>query len=66
MKCAESKGLITRRIVYSDRRSPHGKPRELKVDVSRRDVIDDDYAAAMVAVRTAIPLVDVQVIRIAE
>lgn len=66
MKSKASRGLVTRRIVYRDRRHPHEQLRELKVDVSRRDVMDDDYAAAMVAVRTVTPLAYVQIIRIAE
>lgn len=33
--------------------------RNYKVDVRRGEVLDDDYAAAVVAVRTTTPLVDV-------
>ncbi|MGH3941176.1 MAG: hypothetical protein ACRDTG_21575 [Pseudonocardiaceae bacterium] len=60
----EARGLETRRIVYSNRRRPHDKAQELKVDVRRGEVIDDDYAAAMVATRTTLPLADVRIIRI--
>ena len=63
-KSKEARGLETRRIVYCDRRRPHDKPQELKVDVRRGDVIDDDYAAAMVAARTTMPLADVRIIRV--
>lgn len=69
MKRTKSKarrGLVTRRIVYKDRKRPHDRPRELKVDVSRGEVIDDDYAAAMVAARTTTPLADVKIIKIGE
>ncbi|MGH3913628.1 MAG: hypothetical protein ACRDTC_09475 [Pseudonocardiaceae bacterium] len=63
-KSKESRGLETRRIVYSDRRHPHGTLQELKVDVRRGEVIDDDYAAALVAVRTCVALADVHIVRI--
>ncbi|MGH3938546.1 MAG: hypothetical protein ACRDTG_07895 [Pseudonocardiaceae bacterium] len=66
-KCPKSKaarGLETRRIVYGDHRRPHGTPQELKVDARRGEVIDDDYAAAMVAARTTLPLGAVRIIRI--
>lgn len=63
-KSKEARGLETRRIVYSDRRRPHDKPQELKVDVRRGEVIDDDYAAAMVAARTTMPLADVRIVRV--
>ncbi|MGH3930466.1 MAG: hypothetical protein ACRDTF_10875 [Pseudonocardiaceae bacterium] len=60
----ESRGLETRRIVYGNHQRPHDKPQELKVDVRRGEVIDDDCAAAMVAVRTTLPLTDVRIVRI--
>ncbi|MGH3913546.1 MAG: hypothetical protein ACRDTC_09060 [Pseudonocardiaceae bacterium] len=50
--------------MYSNRRRPDDKAQELKVDVRRGEVIDDDYAAAMVAARTTLPLADVRIIRI--
>lgn len=52
--------------MYLDRKRPHDQPRELKVDVRRGEVIDDDYAAAMVATRTTTPLTDVKIIKITE
>ncbi|MGH3915208.1 MAG: hypothetical protein ACRDTC_17650, partial [Pseudonocardiaceae bacterium] len=55
-KSKASRGLETRRIVYGNRRRPHDKPQELKVDVHCGEVIDDDYAAAMVAARTTLSL----------
>ncbi|MGH8920366.1 MAG: hypothetical protein ACRD0H_18880 [Actinomycetes bacterium] len=58
-KSKQARGLETRRIVYGDRRRPHARHQELKVDVRRGEVIDDDYAAAMVAARTTTPLADV-------
>ncbi|MGQ0777573.1 MAG: hypothetical protein ACT4NY_24715 [Pseudonocardiales bacterium] len=63
-KSKESKALETWRIVYSNRRCPHDNPQELKIDVRRGEVIDDDYAAAMVAARTTLPLADVRIVRI--
>lgn len=65
-KSKASRGLVTRRIVYMDRRRPHDRPRELKVDVSSREVIDADYAAAMVAIRTTMTLADVKIVKIVE
>lgn len=64
MKNKERRGLETRCIIYGDHRRPRDKPQELKVDVRRGEVIDDDYAAAMVAARTTVPLTDVRIIRI--
>ncbi|MGH3931026.1 MAG: hypothetical protein ACRDTF_13740 [Pseudonocardiaceae bacterium] len=63
-KSKAARGLETRRIVYGNHRRPHGTPQELKVDVRRGEVIDDDYAAAMIAARTTLPLADVRVIKI--
>lgn len=59
-----SRSLETRRIVYGNHRRPHEKPQELKVDVRRGEVIDDDHAAAMVAVRTTVPLADIRIVKI--
>lgn len=58
--------LVTRRIVYRNHKRPHDRPRELKVDVSRKEAIDADYAAAMVATRTTTSLADVTVLEIGE
>jgi len=63
-KSKEARGLETRCIVYGDRRRPHARHQELKVDVRRGEVIDDDYAAAMVAARTTLALADVKIIKI--
>lgn len=67
MKRMESKaqrGLVTRRIVYMNRKRPHDRHSELKVDVRRGTVIDMDHAAGLVAVRTTLHLADVKIIRI--
>lgn len=63
-KSKESRALETWRIVYGNRRRPHDNPQELKIDIRRGEVIDDDYAAAMVAARTTLPLADVRIVRI--
>lgn len=63
-KSKEARGLETRRIVYGDRRRPHDKPQELRVDVRRGEVIDNDHAAGIVAVRTTLPLAEVRIVRI--
>jgi hypothetical protein len=64
-KNKKSSGLVTRRIVYTSAKRPHDRPRELVVDVPRGEVMDADYAAAMVAVRTDMPLVEVSIVTIA-
>jgi len=63
-KSKADRGLETWRIVYGDRRRPHAPHQELKVDVRCGDVIDEDYAVAMVAARTTTPLADVQFIKV--
>ncbi len=67
MKRTRSKaqrGLVTRRIVYADRRCPHARHQHLTVDVRSGTAIDLDYAAALVAVRTSVSLADVIIIGI--
>lgn len=63
-KSMESRALETWRIVYGNRKYPHDGPQELKIDVRRGEVIDEDYATAMVAARTTVPLADVRIVRI--
>lgn len=63
-KSKAARGLVTRTSVYRDRTRPHSREQQLKVDVRRDEVIDLDYAAAMVAVRTTLALADVRVVRI--
>ncbi len=55
---------MTRRIVYADRKCSPARHHELKVDVREGEIIDLNYAAALVAVRAALPLADVQIVRI--
>lgn len=59
-----SRGLETWTVVYGDRRRPHATHQQLKVDVRRGEVIDADYAAAVVAVRTTVPLAEVFVVKV--
>lgn len=66
LKSKSRRGLVTRRIVYRTRAHPHNRPQEIKVDVRRGEVIDAGYAAAMVAVRTSIPLRHVTIIAVTE
>ncbi|MGH4012770.1 MAG: hypothetical protein ACRDSL_02290 [Pseudonocardiaceae bacterium] len=63
-KSKAQRGLVTRRIVYANRRRPHDRPHELKVDVRSGTVIDLDYATGLVAVRTPLLLADVKIISI--
>lgn len=65
-KSKANRGLVTRCIVYLDRKNSPDRPRELKVDVRRGEVIDEDYAAAMVAARTTTALADVKIVKIME
>ncbi|MGH3974698.1 MAG: hypothetical protein ACRDS9_15410 [Pseudonocardiaceae bacterium] len=58
-------GLTVRSIVYKSSKYPHGRVQELKVTVPRGEIIDASYAAAMVAVRTGMPLAEVNIIKIA-
>ena len=67
MKHTKSKtrrGLVTRRIVYASHQRPHARHQELKVDVRSGTIIDMEYAAALVAVRTSLPLADIKIVRI--
>lgn len=59
-----SRGLVTKTIAYRNRRCPHDQPQALKVDVRQGEAIDDDHAAAMVAVRTSLRLADVEIVRV--
>jgi len=59
-----ARGLETRRIVYTSRKRPDGRHQEIKVDVRCGTIIDMDYAAALVAVRSSLSLADVRVVRI--
>ncbi|MGH3903943.1 MAG: hypothetical protein ACRDTE_07130 [Pseudonocardiaceae bacterium] len=64
-KSKNSRGLVTRRIVFKNRKRPHDRPQELTVDLRRGERIEESYAAAMVAVRTSTPLADVKIVHIA-
>jgi hypothetical protein len=66
MKSKISRGLVTRLILYQNRQRPGDRPQELKVDVRLGETIDDDYAAAMVAVRTSLPLEHVKVVKVVD
>ncbi len=63
-KSKAQRGLVTRRIVYADYRRPHARHQELKVDVRSGTLIDVEYAAALVAVRTPLPLADIKIVSI--
>ncbi len=64
-KSKKSRGLVARRITYTSTKRPHDRHRELIVDIPHGEVMDNDYAAAMVAVRTGMPLVEVSILTIA-
>lgn len=59
-----SRGLVTRRIVFTNRKRPRDRPQKMEVDVRRNETIDEDYAAAMVATRTSVALADVKIVEI--
>lgn len=63
-KSKAQRGLVTQRIVYANHKLPHARHQVLTVDVRSGTVIDADYAAALVAVRTPLPLADVRIVKI--
>ncbi len=63
-KSKKARGLTTGTITYKSSKHPHERCRELKVDVPHGETIDASYAAAMVAVRTGMPLADVNIVEI--
>jgi hypothetical protein len=67
MKQTKSKarrGLVTRRIVYASHQRPHARHQELKVNVRSVAIIDMEFTAVSVAVRTPLPLADIKIVRI--
>ncbi len=64
-KSKKSRGLTTRSIAYKSNKRPHDWLLELTVDVPRGETVNASYAAAMVAVRTGMPLDDVSIVKIA-
>lgn len=50
--------------MYRSARRPHDRPQELTVSVPRGEVVDAGYAAAVVAVRTGMPLAEVAIVMI--
>jgi hypothetical protein len=56
--------LVERQV--QDSAVPHARHQVLKVDVRSGTVIDADYAAALVAVRTPLPLAEVRIVKIME
>lgn len=65
-KSKASRGLVTKSIVYASHARPHVRPLSVKVDVRHGETLDEDQAAAMVAVRTPTPLADVRIIRVVD
>ncbi|MBV9143550.1 MAG: hypothetical protein JO115_21995 [Pseudonocardiales bacterium] len=65
-KSKAQRGLVTRRIVYASRQRPNARHQVLKVDVRSGTVMDMDFAAALVAVRTPLSLADIKFVRIEE
>lgn len=61
----KKRGLVARRIAYTRTKHPHDRIRELTVHVAYREVMDADYAAAMMAVRTGMPLAEVITVTVA-
>ena len=64
-KSKKRRRLVARSITYTSTKRPRDRPRELIVDVPPGEVMDADYAAAIVAVRTGIPLAEVTIVAIA-
>lgn len=63
-KSKMSKGLEAQIIIYGNRRYPHTRHQQLKVDIRCGEMIDNDYAAAIVAARIGLALADVVVIKV--
>jgi hypothetical protein len=63
-KSKAQRGLVAMRIVYGSRRRPHDRNRELKVDVRRGTVIDNDHARGLVAVHAFLPLDEIRIIKV--
>lgn len=59
-----STGVVARRIAYRSTQRPHDRPEELTVNMPHGEVIDTGYAAAVVAVRTGMPLTEMIIVRI--
>lgn len=63
-KSKAQRGLVTHRIIYANRKNPHVRNQEIRVDVQRGTVIDTDHAVGLVAVRTSLALGEVRIVRI--
>jgi hypothetical protein len=50
--------------VYRSTQHPHERARALTVDVPHGEIMDAEYAAAIVAVRTGMPLTEVTIVTI--
>jgi hypothetical protein len=57
--------LVAKSITYTSTQRPHDRPRELTVNITPGEVMDTGYAAAIVAVRTGMPLAEVSILTIA-
>lgn len=57
-------GLVARSITYRSAQRPHDRPQELTVKVPQGEIVDAGYAAAVIAVRTNIPLTEVIIVTI--
>lgn len=64
LKRKKNRSPTTTHIVYRDHRHPHDRPQQITTDAHRPDLIDMGYAAAVVAVRTSIPLNQATIIKI--
>lgn len=60
----KNRKLTTRSIAYKSTKHPRDRLRELTVNVPRGEIVDTRYAAAMVAVRTGMPLAEVSIVTI--
>ena len=62
----KSRGLVTKVVLYRNERHPDSRPQEVTIDVRRDEVIDMDYVAATIAVRTGTPLSEVRIIDVCD
>jgi hypothetical protein len=63
-KSKAARGLVTNIIQYQDSRYPHQPLQTLTVDVRQGENIEDQQAAAMVAVRAGVPLAQVKIMKV--
>lgn len=60
----KNQGLVTKIVTYRVSGCSQHRMQEVRIDVRRGEIVDTDYAAAMVALRTGTALRDVRIVEI--